>query len=232
MSIRWDYAGLGLLVLLVLGYVFYEVFEDDSVEEVSATNGKKFNVRSDGNETNKQETANYLAKVAQNVDKLVHYMTSEQKPTPEIAARLKKRWNNCTLRETSSKESSVAYTVNKGEEMRICVKSGTKMENMNTTMFVVLHELGHLMSVSYGHNEEFRENFSFIVHLASSLGLYRPEDFYNKPVNYCGTLINTTPCGGGTCAFTSAPKEERLKYGISVEAFGNTRGFLPTFAKF
>lgn len=229
-QVNWNYLGIFLIVLLIIVVIVFLFYDEDQVESVDAMDGKSYQVRSEGNDQNKKQTANYLAEVSQKVDQLIQYMLDNHKPSTEIAQRLEKRWKKCVLRETASKENSVAYTVNKGDEMRLCVKNGAGMENMNTTMFVVLHELGHLMSVTYGHNEEFRKNFSFIVHLASSLGVYKPEDFYNKPVSYCGTVINTTPCGGGTCTFTSVPQHERSKYGIiAAEAFGNTRGFVPTW---
>lgn len=190
----------------------------DKVEPIkSEVNGKKYKVRSQHDSKNKKETADYLATISEKVDKLVNYMVTNNLPDEEIATRLKSRWTGCKFRETAHHEKSAAYTINKGDEMRLCVRDSKGLENMNTSMFVVLHELGHVMSVSYGHNDEFRQNFSYIVHLASGLGIYKPEDFENRPVEYCGTEINTTPCMSGTCEYTSIPM-------VPVEAFGNTRG--------
>ena len=70
-------------------------------------------------------------------------------------------------------------------------------------MFVILHELAHVMSISYGHEDEFKNNFSYITHLASSLGLYKPQDFQTNPKTYCGTEINTTPCSEGSCEYNT-----------------------------
>ena len=145
-------------------------------------------------------------------------MNEKNLPDKEISQRLKERWESCKFRETSSHESAAAYTINKGDEMRLCVRNNETLENMNTSMFVVLHELGHLMSISYGHNEEFRNNFSYVVHLASNLGIYKPEDFENKPVEYCGTEINTTPCMSGTCEYTTIP--------LIIGEFRNTIGMI------
>ncbi len=189
----------------------------DRVEPItSEINGRDYTVRSDSKD--QKEAADHLATISEKVDKLVEYMVSNNLPDETISARLKDRWTGCKFRETASHETTAAYTINKGSEMRLCVRdSESNIENLNTSMFVVLHELGHIMSVSYGHNEEFRNNFSYIVHLASALGYYKPEDFENRPVNYCGTEINTTPCMSGTCEYTSIPL-------VNVESFGNTRG--------
>ena len=215
-----------IIILLIIlassgcSYVYNKI--NDKVENVTSNiNGKNYEVRSD--QEKKEDAANHLASISERVDNLVDYMLKNNLPNKEIAERLKNRWGGCKFRETASHESTAAYTINKGDEMRLCVRDGNKIENLNTSMFVVLHELGHIMSISYGHNEEFRENFSYIVHLASALGFYKPEDFENKPVNYCGTEINTTPCMSGTCEYTSIPY-------INQESFRNTRGVVNLYA--
>lgn len=178
----------------------------------SDIDGKGYYIRDQGDKNDKVKAANHLATISKRVDMLVDYMLTNQLPDKEISERLAVRWRRCELKETSINESSAAYTINKGDEMRLCVRNDNRVENLNTSMFVVLHELGHMMSVTYGHNDEFKRNFSYIVHLASALGIYRPEDFQNAPVNYCGTVINTTPCMSGTCEYTSIPV-------VGVEAF-------------
>lgn len=209
---------LSVMVFMVLCSFIHTKITDKTETVESHIDGKKYNVRDQGDIKEKQEAANHLASISQKVQNLVDYMVENNLPNEEIAPRLKDRWMDCKFRETSAGEKSAAYTINKGAEMRLCVRNGQQTENMNTSMFVVLHELGHMMSVSYGHNDEFKENFSYIVHLASALGIYKPEDFENNPVDYCGTTINTTPCMSGTCEYTSIPV-------VGVEAFGNSRGF-------
>jgi len=196
------YIILIFICILLYQYIYYR---DNTSNFVSTIDGTSYSVREEslnGLDTynSKKEAANYLAVLNNNSTQLVNYMYDNQLPDKEIANRLYKRWTTCNLRETNSAEDSVAYTVNKCEsELRICIRNNASLEDVNTSMFVLLHELAHLMSVSYGHNEEFKENFSFIVHLASKLGLYEPQDFHLNPVNYCGIYINTTPCSDGSC---------------------------------
>jgi len=152
-----------------------------------------------------------LARVSDRVDKLVKYMSDKKLPNEEVSKRLTSRWENCVLKETASNERTAAYTVNKGQELRLCVRgAGNKLENINTSMFVIIHELAHLMSNSYGHGQEFKDNFNYIVHLASSIGVYKPQDFASKPVNYCGNVvtIHTTPCSDDTCEYTNIPTDK------------------------
>jgi hypothetical protein len=64
---------------------------------------------------------------------------------------------------------------------------------LNTMMFVALHEMGHIMSISVGHEQEFWDNFRFILKNAIQKGYYSYQDFKSKPIKYCGTNITDSP---------------------------------------
>ena len=59
----------------------------------------------------------------------------------------------------------VAYSVNKGEELSICIreKNTEKFLDSNTVLFVAIHELAHIMSESTGHTEEFWDNIKYVL---------------------------------------------------------------------
>ncbi len=184
--------------------IFYCYFRDDITKYYNPNDNKIYEIRDKGTPQTKQKAADYLAQLSNKITYLVTYMKTNQLPTNEVSSRLYERWMSCKLRETASTDDSVAFTINKGHEIRICIRKGSfsgsnEFEDSNTALFVILHELAHIMSYSYGHNDEFNENFSYITHLASFLGLYIPEDFSTSPKTYCGTSINTTPCSEGTC---------------------------------
>jgi hypothetical protein len=193
------------IVFAVLGYFIIRYFFIDNVAPfVSEYDGKNYAVRKVGDISTKQTAANYLSVISNKIDTLVNYMHKHNLPDPNTAKRLYSRWSVCELKETNSTERSAAYTLNKSTEIRLCIRNSSGgFEDPNTSMFVVLHELGHVMSISYGHEEEFKNNFSYITHLASSLGLYKPEDFKAEPKTYCGIAINTTPCDSGSCEYKS-----------------------------
>lgn len=189
---------ISLSVLLIFSYNKWK----DRVKFVSDTSGKEnFLVQNNKDEPEwiSKEVANKLARLAQKIDILVLDMKNNNYPSPTVSERFYNRWykirsNPKGLRETSFGENSAGYTVSKGQEMRICVrgKNGKKFEDENTMMFVCLHECAHLMSESYGHNKEFRENFAHITRKAIDLGLYKYENFSQNPKNYCGTQISNS----------------------------------------
>jgi hypothetical protein len=193
------------IVFAFLGFCIIKYFFMDNVAPfVSQYDGQNYEVRKVGDQTNRQTAADYLAVINAKINKLVDYMNLHNLPDPDTAKRLYHRWLECELKETNSHEKSAAYTLNKSTEIRLCIRdSNGNFEDPNTSMFVVLHELAHVMSISYNHTEEFKNNFSYITHLASSLGLYKPQDFTKNPKTYCGVNINTTPCENNTCSYNT-----------------------------
>jgi hypothetical protein len=127
----------------------------------------------------------------------VDYCYKNNLPTDVDASRMYYRFKNTQISETATGETSAAYVVNKGQELRVCLND----ENENDTMFVLLHELAHIMSQSYGHNEEFKKNMDFLVKEAVKLQLYTPIDYTKLPINYCGVTISSTPCHNNKCLF-------------------------------
>ena len=83
------------------------------------------------------------------------------------------------------REGNSAYTENK-RTITLCLKNPEtkKYYDMNTIMYVALHELGHIVSKTHGHNDEFKRNFSLLLREASRKGIYDPRK--EIPQTYCG----------------------------------------------
>ena len=60
-------------------------------------------------------------------------------------------------------------------------------------MYVAIHELSHVMTVSIGHNDEFWQNFKFLIIEAKQINIYNPVDYKKQPARYCGTNITDNP---------------------------------------
>ena len=197
------------ILCALIGYLVVRFFIADNVAPfVSEYDGKDYSVRKVGPPEIRQTAADYLAMISHQVDILVIYMYKNNLPDRDTSHRLYSRWRKCQLKETSSSDKSAAFTLNKSTEIRLCIrKPNGGFEDPNTSMFVILHELAHVMSIGYGHGEEFKANFSYITHLASQLGIYKPQNFKERPQSYCGVEINTTPCDAGTCDFGTRAEE-------------------------
>ena len=90
----------------------------------------------------------------------------------------------------------VDLKINKGELMALCLrhkKGEHPFHEYNTLQFVMIHELAHVASISEGHNQEFINNFRFLLRQANALGYYDPVNYSNKPINYCGIKVTNNP---------------------------------------
>jgi predicted metal-dependent hydrolase len=111
-------------------------------------------------------------------------------------ARLVSNFNPDNFSETTPDAKYTSYSVNKGEKIVFCMrdkKTGENLVKENIMTFVAIHELGHLMTKSIGHEPEFWNNFKLLLKVAVDNELYKNVDFNNTPQEYCGVKITDTP---------------------------------------
>jgi hypothetical protein len=98
--------------------------------------------------------------------------------------------------ENDIKAESTSYSENKGELIVVCLRDKRPpyvFVEENTVMFVILHELAHLMTTTIGHTPEFWTNFRIILHDAITAGIYTPVNYSKEPTAYCGMTITDSP---------------------------------------
>jgi len=161
---------------------------------ISGVDGNEYCVR-DRSKVN--EAADLLAQTTNKCTKLVQMM-GQKKPNSDITKRLVEGYNPQKIRETLPTSSHTAYSENKGEKLAFCLtkrKDGNpnKLIESNTLMFVALHELSHIATVSVGHTPEYWNTFKFILENAVEYGLYNPVDYKKNPTGYCGMTISDNP---------------------------------------
>ena len=69
------------------------------------------------------------------------------------------------------------------------------LHDVNTMMFVVIHELAHMMNDLWGHSQDsnFWSLFKFLLVNAVEIGVYKPENYSLKPIVYCGLKLTYNP---------------------------------------
>ena len=158
----------------------------------SSINNKTYYVR---NLSDKQDAANRLANLGISLEKLISSLSEKDKERGGGISRLRDSFNPDHITENIPGSMYVAYSVNKGDELSICIreKDTETFLDSNTVTFVAIHELAHIMSESTGHTEEFWDNMKYLLEEASKQGIYNPVDYSKNPTDYCGTEINSTP---------------------------------------
>ena len=184
---------LTTLLLLIIGIFVYINFIRKSLylsKIESSVNHKKYYVR---NLPDKQDASDRLANLGISLEKLINSL--QNKDRKESIQRLKDSFDPDHITENIPGSMYVAYSVNKGEELSICIreKDTEKFLDSNTVLFVAIHELAHIMSESTGHTEEFWDNMKYLLEEASKQGIYTPVDYSKDPANYCGMKIDSTP---------------------------------------
>lgn len=136
--------------------------------------------------------ANTLAEINKKIEKLFDVNKSSNL---EPIKRLIRKYNPSSLCELEN-DSYTAYSLNKGEKIAIClrdVKSKKLINDINTTMFIIIHELAHIMSVTEQHTEEFWNNMKLLIYKCKECGIYTPIDYSKNNIYYCNQVINSNP---------------------------------------
>tara|TARA_Y100000389_G_C17404762_1_gene487425 strand:- start:82 stop:657 length:576 start_codon:yes stop_codon:yes gene_type:complete len=185
---------LTLLMICILAVFFYMNFLRQKLylEKIRASNGNEYLVR---NLPDKIEAANKLGSISDSLKNLVKGLNENDDSKGEYIKQLKESFNPEYITENIPGSIYVAYSVNKGEELSLCIrdKGSEKFIDDNTIIFVAIHELAHIMTPETGHTPLFWDNMKYLLESASSQGIYMPVDYRQSPVEYCGMDINSTP---------------------------------------
>jgi hypothetical protein len=148
---------------------------------------------------NKEEAVKLMAAIRANLTKLRDMYAAEPAlmNDPPVA-RFVARYQPDVFSENSMSSADTSYSENKGQRIVVCLRDKTKkpeypLVDMNTIMFVMLHEMSHLMTETIGHTPEFWGNFKRILHDAVKVGIYTPVNYAHQPVAYCGMTITDSP---------------------------------------
>jgi len=185
---------LTLLMICILAVFFYMNFLRQKLylEKIRASNGNEYLVR---NLPDKIEAANKLGSISDSLKNLVNSLNENDDSKGEYIKNLKESFNPEYITENIPGSIYVAYSVNKGDELSLCIrdKGSEKFIDDNTIIFVAIHELAHIMTPETGHTPLFWDNMKYLLESSSSQGIYMPVDYSQSPVEYCGMDINSTP---------------------------------------
>ena len=180
-----------LLVIMILCFIYLNFVRKSIHLELieSDVNNKKYYVRK---LPDAKEAADKLGKLSVNLRKLVDTVKNQNK---EGSQKLANNFSSDIITENIPGSMYVAYSVNKGDELSICIrdKDTEQFIDDNTIIFVAIHELAHIMTNETGHTPKFWNNMKYLLEEANKLGLYQIVDYSENPVNYCGEEINSTP---------------------------------------
>lgn len=114
---------------------------------------------------------------------------------------LSKNFKTANMEENIPERSGgdTSYVIDKGDVFAMCLRDPNNnnivdvSNNMNELNFVLIHEMAHLFTSTYGHDAMFWNNFKFMLNEASIADLYTPVDYKKNKRPYCGIVISYSP---------------------------------------
>jgi len=166
-----------------------------SMETLKAYDNRHYMVQRDL--PDKETAADIMASLNSTIQQFINQLSKEY-PDDERVLRLKYKYDPKNFGEGTPLNSNneTSYSIDKGRELVVCLrekKNPSRFHDKNTVMFVMIHELAHIASKSYGHNREFNTNFRWLLKSAIKYRHYKFVDYKLQPVNYCGLEITDTP---------------------------------------
>lgn len=184
--------GLIIIVLTLAGiYFLHQHYINEGLINIkSDVDDREYTVQI---KKDAKEAADLIAKIRQRLVLLVDHLAKVYGSGDARVAMLKKNFQPERLKEGVDTPGYTSYSINKGEQIVLCLRTNDKLVDINTMMFVVLHELAHLSTESIGHTDEFWNNFRWILEEAINIGIYVKQDFKKENVEYCGMTITSSP---------------------------------------
>lgn len=177
------------LLLLIIFCIYYTFYGPVYVK--SSIDSQYYFVK---NTEYKEQAANILAKLNKRVELLLNHLENIKQNSifSKNILLLKNRYSKNILGENILNHGT-SYTINKGSYLGMClVNKKNKIYDIDTLMFVLLHELSHLGSESIGHTEEFIKFYQMLLKESISLGIYNYTNYNKTEIEYCGININST----------------------------------------
>lgn len=163
---------------------------------VEANSGTKFLVQKDNY---KEQKGKLLGDVVERMYKLKNYLVKNKASYPDYEEYWDQLDQNFTesrtvIYETDPTSDLTSYSVNKGEELSVCLRSkkNGKLHDINLLMYVVIHEMAHFACPEIGHGALFKKIFKKMIEEAIKINLYEKVDYSENPVEYCGMILSSS----------------------------------------
>jgi len=184
--------GLIIIIVTIIGiYYIYNYYANIGLMTVrSKIDDNEYTVQI---KDDSLEAANLIAKIREKLVILMEHLEKSFSLNDERVRLLKKNFRPDRLKEGVDTPGYTSYSINKGEQIVLCLRNNDKLVDLNTMLFVVLHEFAHLSTESIGHTEEFWDNFKWILEESINIGIYTKQEFKVKNVEYCGMTITSSP---------------------------------------
>lgn len=190
-----------ILFIVIFSIIISIIFHNSKLINVEAFNNKQYIVN---DLEDAQEASNILAHIMITLDNLVSRIISDydkgrsnsknDKIYIENIRKIKKNLPNVKISETPITSKFTSYSINKGEELVLCIrdKKTRQIQNINEALYVAIHEIAHIGCPEIGHTLLFRNINAYLLEKAVCYGLYKYIDYFENNKDYCGIKLTST----------------------------------------
>ena len=187
---------MNIIILFLLNILFFfNIFFENNHKQIKVISELDNNSYLVNNYTKKKETAYILSYIRNKMIFLTENIII-QKNNEMFVSNIKKKIYKTKFSQNKKKfpkPNLISYNINKGEEIILCIYDYTteKFYDMNTLIYVSIHELAHIGNPTLGHDESFYYIFNNLLEEAIRLKVYKFFDYEKIPQKYCGIIIKS-----------------------------------------
>jgi len=186
-----------ILIFTIIYNYYVKCLQNIDLLIIEGIDGNNYYVR---NDNNKDEAVKILSELRENLKKLINFIEENSTNDKEYYIyknninSIKNKIDEVIIKETPSNSSYTSYSVNKGEELYLCIRSKktNKIHDINDLLYVAIHEIAHIGCPEIGHTELFFKINLYLLKKAVEFNLYKYDNYNNKPREYCGINLNNT----------------------------------------
>lgn len=186
-----------ILIFIIIYNCYNKYLQNIDLLIIEGLDGNQYYVR---DQQDKNEAVKILSDLRQNLKKLINFIEENSANDKEYHIykdninSIKNKIDEVVIKETPSNSSYTSYSVNKGEELYLCIRSKNtnKIHNINDLLYVAIHEVAHIGCPDIGHTDLFFKINLYLLKKAVEFNLYKYDNYNNKPREYCGINLNNT----------------------------------------
>jgi hypothetical protein len=190
-----------ILIFVIIFNFCYNCFQNyvqnSELLLIEGIDGNNYYVRDN---KDKNKAAEILYELRNNIKKLISFIEEKSENDKEFSMYkenimlIKNKIDKVIIKETPKESSYTSYSVNKGEELYLCIRSknNNEIHDINDLLYVAIHEIAHIGCPEIGHTNLFFKINLYLLKKAVEFNLYKYDNYNNKPREYCGINLNNT----------------------------------------
>lgn len=186
-----------ILIFVIVFNCYTNFVENKDINIIKGSDGIEYYVR---NNNDKDKAVDILCEIRQKIKKLINFIEEnnsndeEYKIYKENINLIKNKIDDVKFKETPKSSNYTSYSVNKGEELFLCIRSKktNEIHDINDLLYVAIHEIAHIGCPEIGHTNLFFKINLYLLKKAVEFNLYKYDNYNSNPKEYCGIDLNNS----------------------------------------